>query len=151
MKACRLIAASLFVLALPAGSARLAGQSTPADGVTLLLRQIERIVQAGDAEEDLNLLAETADRADAGNFARSEVVPGATRVTVKERARDTLRGTLPGNGYRLSVDVFVEFGPRARNATWQLDVKRSGDTWRIDSQERMTQVENLNRLSLNPS
>jgi hypothetical protein len=151
MKACRFIAASLFVLALPAGSARLAGQSTPADGVAPLLRQIEKIVQGGDAEEYLNLLTETADRADAGNFARSEIVRGATRVTVKERARDPLRGTLPGNGYRLSVDVFVESGPRARNATWQVDVKRSGDTWRIDGQERMTQVENLNRLSLNAS
>ena len=61
------------------------------------------------------------------NFARAEIVPGATRVSVKERDREPLRGTLPGNGYRLSVDVFVEFGARARNTTWQLDVKRVGD------------------------
>ena len=54
-------------------------------------------------------------------------MPGATRVTVKERDREPLRGTLPGNGYRLSVDVFAEFGARARSATWQLEVKRAGD------------------------
>ena len=76
-------------------------------------------------------------------------MPGATRVTVKERDREPLRGTLPGNGYRLSVDVFVEFGQRARNTTWQLEIKRVGDGWGIAGQDRMAQVENLNRLSLN--
>ncbi len=101
--------------------------------------------------EYLDILAESANRADAENFARSEIVPGATRVTVKERARDPLQGTLPGNGYRLSVDVFVEFGARARNTTWQLEVKRSGDGWVVAGQDRMAQVENLSRLSLNPA
>ena len=64
-----------------------------------------------------------------------------------------LVGTLPGNGYRLTLDVFTEFGNRARNATWRLDVKRVGErrdeVWLIADQRRFALVENLHRLSLN--
>ena len=81
-------------------------------------------------------------------------MPGATRVVLQERDREPLRGARPGNGYRLMVDVFAEFGARARIATWRLDVKRTGEAgtereWAIADQERMSSVENLYRLSLN--
>jgi hypothetical protein len=136
-------------LTLLGAGAPLAAQTSSADGVGGLLRRLEQITLSGNPAEYLALLSETADRTDADNFAQSEIVPGATRVTVKERDREPLRGTLPGNGYRLSIDVFVEFGQRARNTTWQLEIKRVGDGWGIAGQTRMAQVENLNRLSLN--
>ena len=58
-----------------------------------------------------------------------------------------------GNGFRLMVDTFVEFGARARVVTWRLDVVRWDDTepWLIADQERLTGVDNLYRLSLNPA
>ena len=54
------------------------------------------------------------------------------------------------------VDVIAEFGSRARIATWQLDVKRTGPPgteceWTIADQERMSSVENIYRVSLNPA
>ena len=74
-------------------------------------------------------------------------------MVVRERDRSRCSGTLPGNGYRLTLDVFTEFGNRARNATWRLDVKRVGDgsdeVWLIADQRRFALVENLHRLSLN--
>ncbi|MEP7304615.1 MAG: M1 family aminopeptidase [Acidobacteriota bacterium] len=149
MRASRLVAAMLCLLALSGGGVPLTAQTPSTDGVEVLLRRLEQIVRSGNAAEYLAVLTDSADRRDAENFAQSEVVPGATRVAVKERDREPLRGTLPGNGYRLSVDVFVEFGQRARNTTWQLEVKRVGDEWEIAGQDRMAQVENLNRLSLN--
>ena len=38
------------------------------------------------------------------------VPQGITRVVVKERDRSALQGTLPGEGYRLIVEVFIETG-----------------------------------------
>ena len=48
----------------------------------------------------------------------------------------------------------AEFGSRARVATWQLDVKRTGaagadNEWTIADQERISSVENIYRVSLN--
>jgi hypothetical protein len=132
------------------------GQNAPdGDGVRRLLQRLERIVAAGDAPAYGAELSETADRGAALGFAGSELAPGATRVVIREREREPLTGTLPGNGYRLSVDVFTEFGNRARSATWQLDVKRIGEgvdeVWRIADQRRLSLVENLHRLSLEPA
>jgi hypothetical protein len=125
------------------------------DGVRRLVQRLERIVAAGDTPGYAAELSETADRVSALDFAGTELAPGATRVVIREREREPLNGTLPGNGYRLSVDVFTEFGNRARNATWQLDVKRIGDgadeVWRIADQRRLSLVENLHRLSLEPA
>ena len=152
MRTCRLIAAVVALLALHGGRVVLDGQMPPADPVAQLLRQIERAALSGDADEYLALLDTSAEKNAALNFARAELPPGATRATVKERDRAPLTGTLPGNGYRLTVDVFIESGARARNSTWQLDIKRLGDDrFGIDAQERMAQVDNLYRLALNPA
>jgi Peptidase family M1 domain len=140
-----------------AGAAAAAPAQNPpdSDGVRGLLQRLERIVAAGDRPAYAAELSETADSAAALEFAGTELAPGATRVVMRERDREALTGTLPGNGYRLSVDVFTEFGNRARNATWQLDVKRIGqggdEVWRIADQHRLSLVENLHRLSLEPA
>jgi hypothetical protein len=138
----------------PVGAAA-AQAATDSDGVRTLLQRLERIVAAGDTPAYAAQLSETADRAAALAFAGTELVPGATRVVIREREREPLAGTLPGNGYRILVDVFTEFGNRARSATWRLDVKRIGlgsdEIWRIADQQRLTLVDGLNRLSLQPS
>src|SRR4051794_34973051 len=115
MRSVRLIAAILALVALSGGRTPLEGQAPAADSVTQLLRQIERVALSGNADGYLDLLAATAERNAALNFARAELPAGATRVAVKERDRAPLLGTLPGNGYRLTVDVFIEIGARARN------------------------------------
>lgn len=131
-------------------------QEPPDEGVRTLLDVVERVVQDADAATYFTLLASTADAARARLFVETEFAPGATRVVVKERDRLPLGGTLPGNGYRLWVDAFTEFGARARVATWRLDVHRTaepgdGREWAIADAERLTSVENIYRLSLNTS
>ena len=121
-----------------------------------LLARIEQVAKSGDTAAYLALLTSGANRERAVDFCSSELLPGATRAVVKERDREPLRGTLAGNGYRLMVDVLTEFGPRARVATWRLDVKRVGERrqrpgWAIDDEERLSAVENLYRLALNPA
>ena len=70
-----------------------------------------------------------------------------------ERDRIPLPGAPAGTGYRLLVDVMSEFGSRARVATWQLDLKRTGAAatereWTIADQERISSVENIYRVAL---
>src|SRR5690606_31666660 len=83
------------------------------------------------------------------------VVPqGLTRVVVHERSRSALPGVLPGEGYRLIVEVFLESGRRGRIATWRLDIRRPRGVpdaerpWRIAAQDRLSAVEGLHDLVL---
>jgi hypothetical protein len=144
---------ALFALVLGAGPSARAQEN---DGVAALLARLEQVAKSGDGAAYLALLTTGANRERAVDFCGSEIQPGATRAVVKERDRESLRGTLAGNGYRLMVDVLSEFGTRARVATWRLDVKRVGEPgsareWAIDDEERLSSVENLYRLALNPS
>lgn len=85
-------------------------------------------------------------------------VAGATRVVVKERDRQPLKGSLPDEGYRLMLEIFTESGRRGRIATWRADVRlaRTGAAgeggprvWRIVDQERIATLDGLYRLELN--
>jgi hypothetical protein len=143
------------VIALLTGAATSA-RAQENDGVASLLGRIEHAATSGDAAAFLALLTTGANRGRAVEFCGSELMPGATRAVLKERDREALRGTRAGNGYRLMVDVLTEFGPRARAATWRLDIKRVGEPgsageWAVDEPERLSAVENLYRLALNPA
>ena len=118
------------------------------DAVQALLQRLRPVVQDGDLLGYLDLVAGAANRARAIDFGRSEIQPGATRAVIQERDRVPFGGSLDPGGYRLVLDVFVEFGQRARVATWRLDVQRLGGVWQIIDAERLTSVENLYRLSL---
>jgi hypothetical protein len=118
------------------------------DAVQALLQRLGPVVQSGDLLGYLDLVAGAANRARAIDFGRSEIRAGATRAVIQERDRIPFGSSLDPGGYRLVVDVFVEFGQRARAATWQLDVQRLGGVWQIIDAERLTSVENLYRLSL---
>ena len=145
------IRTSIVLLALilcAASSARAQDE----EGVRLLLERIEHVVRAGDAAAYLALLSEGADRTRARGFASTELMPGVIRSVLQERDRLPTAGAA-GSGYRLMVDVMAEFGSRARVATWQLDVKRTGPAgtefeWTIADQDRVSSVENIYRVSL---
>ena len=81
--------------------------------------------------------------------------PGITRAVIRERDRAPLEGTLPGDGYRLMVEILTERGSRARIETWRLDIRRvptdtSEDEWRIAGQQPLTTVDGLYRLVAQP-
>ena len=143
---------AMLALLVCAGGAR----AQESDGVASLLTRVEQTAKSGDATAFLGLLTSGANRQRAVDFGSSELIPGATRAVLKERDREPLRGTLAGNGYRVMVDVLTEFGPRARVATWRFDIKRIGAPgsvreWAIDEAERISSVENLYRLAVNPA
>ncbi len=125
---------------------------TPDDNaIRELLRRVERAVQVGTPEAYYALQLPSASRERATTFTTLELRPGSTRAVVIERDRQNLPGAAQGRGYRLMVDLFVEFGDRARAATWQLDVRKIDDVeWRIADQERFSAVDNLYKLSVNP-
>ncbi len=134
-----------------------AAQPEPPDGVTTLLEQVQQALASGQADAFLALVSPLADPARAQQFAAESFTSGVTRAVLRERDRSPLPGTLPGDGYRLMVEAFVETGPRARIVTWRLDVRRprvvntstaGPDQWRVVGMDRLTTVEGLYRLAL---
>jgi len=124
--------------------------------VRRLLDRFERAIESGDRDAYNGLLVSTvvttpAAAGRASNFTQIEFRRGVTRATIIERDRQDLLGTLPGSGYRLMVDAFIQSGDRARVATWQIDVRKVDEAeWLISDEERVSAVESLYRLSLNP-
>ena len=121
------------------------------DDVTIraFLQKLEPIVQAADEEGFAALEGPLGSRENALAFARAEFSPGATRVVAQERERQELSlSGIPGSVYGLTIDVFIEYGNRARIATWQLFMRRSGDTWSMMRQQSVSSVDNLFRLTL---
>jgi hypothetical protein len=157
MKIRVLIAVLLSVVLPSSGGAPVRAQTAQTDGIAVLLRRLEQAVQAGGNTAYASLLTDSADRAKAGDFSSAEfLIGGATRVVVQERERVALPGSLPDEGYRLMVDAFAEYGGRARAATWLIDVKRTGRSggegeWAISGEERVSAVESLYRLAINPT
>jgi hypothetical protein len=124
------------------------------DGLRLLVGRLERAVRDGDGRAFLAMLTQGANRDKALEFASTELQPGVSRSVIQERDRIPLGGSSE-NGYRMMVDVMAEFGTRARISTWRLDLKRTGaagtDTeWTIVDEERISSVENIYRVGLNP-
>lgn len=149
-------AAAALVAALTIGVGTGEGVRAQADRIALLLRRLEQVAQTGDSAGHSALLAASMNRDRAAAFGRSEFPPGLTRVVIRERDRQPLAGTQPGRGYRLLVEAFEQSGDRARVATWLLDVipaesPGTDEEWLIADERRLTSVENLYRLSLNPS
>ena len=120
--------------------------------IALFLRRLEPIVLSADVDSFVALEGPLGDREEALAFARGELKPGATRVVLQERDRQELSlAGIPGGGYGLTIDAFIEYGNQARVATWQLFVRKSGDLWAIIRQQLVSSVDNLFRLSLNAS
>ena len=152
---CRRLALIIALLALSSGVVGVRAQPPAApDGIVVLLHRLEQAIQSGDTAQYFALLASGSDRNRAVDFTSTELFSGATRVVLQERDRQPLQGALPGNGFRLMVDEFAEYGGRARAATWFIDVKRVGDAgtdteWAIVDETRVSSVESLYRLAIN--
>ena len=126
--------------------------------VLRLLQQVETVLATSDRPGWLSLISTNGDPDAAGEFFDAAVPRGVTRAVLRERDRAALDGALPGDGYRMIVEVFVESGPRGQLSTWRLDIRRPagataepGDTdtpWRIVAHDQLSQVDALHRLSL---
>ena len=153
--------ARLFLLVLcasPAFAGQVPVRAADLEELSLqaFLEAVETSISTMDRKRWLDLQSTTADPDSATGFFDAMVPQGITRVVIKERDRAALQGSLPGEGYRLVVEVFIETGSRGRIATWRLDIRRPrGDDigrqpWRIVSQDRLASIEGLHRLALHP-
>ena len=154
--ACRCLLVLLVVVSTPA----FAGQGPPRQlddedlSIVNFLDALEGAISTSDRAKWLNLLSDSADRDQAVEFFDAMVPQGVNRAVVKERDRSPLMGTLPGEGYRLVTEVFIETGSRGRIATWRLDIRRprgedlASQPWRIVAEDRLASIEGLHRLSL---
>lgn len=152
--------ARLFVLlvfcAPPAFAGQVPARAPDAEELSLqsFLQAVETAVSTMDRNRWLELLSPSANRDQSLEFFDAMVPQGITRVVVKERDRAPLPGALPGEGYRLVLEVFQETGNRGRIATWRLDIRRPrGDEigrqpWRIQAEDRLASIEGLHRLTL---
>ncbi len=153
----------VFVLLLSLLSAATASAQQPAIpppsdedlSIQAFLQSVETAISTTDRAAWLNLLSSNADRDAATEFFDSMVPQGVTRVVVRERDRSELMGALPGDGYRLIGEVFIETGARGRIVTWRLDIRKPRESterqpWRLVAEERLSFVEGLHRLSLHP-
>ncbi len=141
----------------PALAGQVSSRATDPEDLSILefLQALETSISTMDRARWIELLSQSADRDQALEFFDAMVPQGITRVVVKERDRSALQGTLPGEGFRLVVEVFMETGPRGRIATWRLDIRRprgedlGRQPWRILAEDRLASIEGLHRLSMN--
>lgn len=148
----------LLALASPVFAQQAPVRTLDEDDVTIqaFLQAVETAISTTEGARWTDLLSPTADKDQALEFFEAMVPQGITRVVVKERDRSELQGTLPGEGYRLVIEVFMETGPRGRIATWRLDIRRPRGTdvgrqpWRILAEDRLASIEGLHRLALHP-
>jgi hypothetical protein len=144
-----ILTGSVSLAAQPAAQAP-AAASDDDTSIRAFLLGLETITRAADVEGFVALEGPLGSADEARAFAALEIRPGATRVVIQERDRAEVALTgIPGTGYSLTVDAFIEFGNQARITTWQLFVRRSGDSWGLVRQEVVSSVDNLFRLSLN--
>ena len=119
MRLCAVL--SVLFFAAPA-AARQPAIALPSDedlSILAFLQQVETAISTTNRAAWLDLLSPNADRDAAVEFFDSMVPQGVTRVVVRERDRTDLMGTLPGDGYRLIAEVFIETGARGRILTWR--------------------------------
>lgn len=131
-------------------------QLPAADGVAAMLYRFEKTLQTSDPAQFTALLSPLAPTDLAATFAPKVFMASTVRAVVKERERGPLEGTLPGDGYRMTVDILTEDASTARLVTARVDVRRarndtSADAWRIAGASTVTVVEGLHRLAVNPA
>ncbi len=130
-----------------------ARQPAGEDGIARLVKRIEQIVQGGKVEPYLGLMIAGTDLKAARESTDDFILPDTTRAVVRERDRTPLEGTLPGDGYRLMLEILIERGDRGRVVTRSLDVQRvpteqSPDQWLIAADRPVSTLDGLFRLSL---
>jgi hypothetical protein len=126
-------------------------QSAPAsnDGISRVLREMERVLSTGDARAYAALVAPGANTSE--EFHDEWLQGGVTRAVVQERLRAELSAVAKGLAYDVYVDVLTEFGRNARVGTWLIRVFREkvdATEWRIARLNVLTTVRGLYKLSV---
>ena len=124
--------------------------AAPNDGVSGMLRELERVLAAGDARGLSALLAPGANTSE--ELHTEWLQGGVTRAVVQERLRVEIPEVPKGLAYDVYVDVLNEFGRNARVGTWLIRMFRESSAateWRVARLNILTTVRGLYRLSIN--
>lgn len=158
-------AAAASSTAIPA----MAAQPAESDReIAALLLQLETVWGKGVPAGYFALLAPSADRPAAEQFAAQEIHRDISRVTLRERDRVALPDTPAGTGLSLVIEALVESSNRGNIGTWRLDIVRTPPasapgadaaaiasagpgSWAIKQFGRLTGVQGLYRLTLDTS
>lgn len=144
-----LVAAVMTGLLVTAAPVR---PQAPAPDLGPFLTEVQRALETDTTAAYEALLAVPAGDLTRGEVAAEMFLAGATRVTVRERDRAPLTGALPGEGFRLMVEILSERERQARIATWRLEVRLARlaeeRVWRIVGQERLSSLDGLYQLAL---
>ncbi len=124
-------------------------QAADTDPVTRLVLSIEYAIRSGDDLALRALARPDANRARVSEFALSMTLKKATELTVKERDRQPLTN----GGQRLLLEILTVAEGEGHVWTWRVDAVPGapGDAWMIADLERLTQINGLFRLSLEPT
>jgi hypothetical protein len=121
----------------------------PNDGISRVMRELERVLTSGDSRAYSALLVPDARTSE--EFLDEWIQPGVTRAVVQERLRAESQNVPKGDGFDVYVDALAEFGRNGRVGTWLIRVKRSSppaEEWRISELTVLTTVRGLYRLNL---
>jgi hypothetical protein len=138
--------ATVIVLALAAVPASAQPSSDPAAGV---VARLQAALAAGNADGLQPLLAPGIDAGSVTEFSLRWLVPGVTRVAIRERERLAPDGA----PVQLVIEGLLERGDTARIATWRVDVDPAvGDKEPlISGLQTLSTLEGLFRLALDGS
>ena len=144
----------VFLLALALALPAYANAQTapaPNDGISRVMRELERVLLSADERGFSALLAERANTSQ--EFHDEWLQPGVTRAVVQERLRAEIPGVEKGLAYDVYVEVLTELGRNARVGTFLVRMFRESaeaTEWRIARLNVLTTVRGLYRLSINP-
>ena len=138
------------ILAIAASVALVAGRSpaAQADGVAVLLHDLEAALQQGSAAALTPLLTADFDRSLLGSFTAGWAGTNVSTAVVHERDR-TPEGE--SGRLRLVLEVLLESGQTARMLTLRATVTEDAGRWRFVSLSTIATLEGLHRLQLDPS
>jgi len=123
--------------------------STPAnDGISRILREIERVLAAGDASAYRSLFLPGASVSTSEGFFDEWLQTGVTRAVVQERLRAESVEAVQGEGYDVYVDALVESDRTGLVGTLLIKVRRRGAEWHVAGLTVLTTVRGLYRLTL---
>ena len=144
-----ILAVALCVPAIAYGQTGAAPKQS--DGVSRLLRELERVMVANDAPGYLALVTPGVG-AVTHEILNEWIEPGVSRAIVQERLRIPSANVPQGQGVDVYVDVMSESGMQGRVGTWLLDLRLDSskpDTWHITKLTVLTTVRGLYRLAIN--
>jgi hypothetical protein len=102
-----LVSLALSVTPASAGQVPVRAEDPEDLSILAFLEAVETSISTMDRARWIELLSPSADRDQGSEFFDAMVPQGITRVVVKERDRQPLQGALPGEGFRLIVEVFI--------------------------------------------